>query len=100
VISGRSVADRVADEFLHRLLQGLRAKRLVNPTAEEKFECPGGNREIETAFTEPGEFFGYNKQRNFAMSIWRKRLEDEFLIEASDQFRAKEKIVDLVGECV
>jgi hypothetical protein len=24
------------------------------------------------------------------LSVWRKRLEDEFLIEASDQFRAKE----------
>ena len=29
-------------------------------------------------------------QRDFAFSVWRKRLEDEFLIEASDQFRAKE----------
>jgi hypothetical protein len=37
-----------------------------------------------------GEFFGYGKQRDFALSVWRKRLEDEFLIEASDQFRAKE----------
>ena len=62
----------------------------MNPAPDKELECLTGNREIETALTEPGEFFSYGEQRDFALSVRGKRFEDDLLIEASDQFRAKE----------
>jgi hypothetical protein len=39
---------------------------------------------------EPGEFFVYGEPGNFPLRVRAQRSEDNFLVEASDEFRAEE----------
>ena len=82
--------DRFADELLDRLLQGPRAERLVNATPDEKRIV--GDRQIETALSKPRQFLDYGEPGDFALSVRGKRLEDDKLVKAPDEFRAEEHV--------
>jgi hypothetical protein len=61
----------------------------VNPAPDEEFKSIIGNREIETALAEPGEFFGNGQSGYLALRVRAKRSEHDFLVEAPDQLRSE-----------
>jgi hypothetical protein len=60
------------------------------PAPDEELERLVGHRETETALAESGELFGYGEPGDLALRIRGKRFEDDFLVEASDEFWAEE----------
>ena len=84
--------DGVTDEFLHSLFHGPRAKRLVNAAPDEKFKRDIRDGKVETLLPEAVKLLGNGEPANFPLRVRGKRLEDDFFIEASDQFRAEEPV--------
>ena len=81
------LTDRITDELLHGLLHGARAKRLVNAPSNQKFKRDVRDGKVEALLPESVKLLGNDKPANFPLCVQRKRLEDDFFIEASDQFR-------------
>ena len=84
------VANRISNELLHCLFQRARPERLVNAAPDEELKRVVGKREIETTLAQPGQFFGYGKPGDLALSVRGKRFEDDLLVEASDKLRPEE----------
>lgn len=83
------VADGVADEFLNRLFQPTGTEFLVDSTPNQQFKSVLGDREVESSFTDSSEFLGNGDPGDFPLGVGRERLENDFLVEATDEFRAK-----------
>ena len=62
----------------------------MNAASDEELKRVVGNREIATALAQPGQFFGYCKSDDLALSVRGNRFEDDLLVEASDKLRAEE----------
>ena len=83
------LTDRITDELLHGLLHGARAKRLVNAPSHQKFKRDVRDGKVEALLPETVKLLGNDKPANFPLRVRGKRLEDDFFIEASDEFRSK-----------
>ena len=73
-------------------LMGRAPSVLLNSTPDKELECLVGDGEIETTLTEPCYFLGNGKVADFTLDFRRERLEDDFLVEASNKLRAKEAV--------
>ena len=84
--------DGITNEFLHGLLHGARAKRLVNAAPDEKFKRGIRDGKVEALLPEAVKLLGNGEPANFPLRVRGKRLEDDFFVEASDQFRAEKPV--------
>ena len=75
--------DGIADQFLHGLFHGPRSECFVN--------APAFKNSNATSEMEGSKPCCRRRPSNFSLSVRGKRLEDDFFIEAPDQFRAKKR---------
>jgi hypothetical protein len=64
----------------------------VNAPPHQKFKRDIRDGKVEALLPEAVKLLGNGEPANFPLRVRGKRLEDDFFIEASDQFRAKKPV--------
>lgn len=86
------VPDGIADKFLNGSFHGPSAKRLVNASSDKKFNGFLRNSAIKTLLPEAFQFLENGEPSDFPLCIRGKRFENDFLVKASDGFRAEKSM--------